>query len=66
MPQESLVTPHLADFVEQMLEPLPGSNVFGSSVNVRASFVISFCTLFLLRALMLHNFAISESNSLLL
>uniref|UniRef100_F1KPJ4 Bridge-like lipid transfer protein family member 1 C-terminal domain-containing protein n=1 Tax=Ascaris suum TaxID=6253 RepID=F1KPJ4_ASCSU len=34
MPQESLVTPHLADFVEQMLEPLPESNVFGSSVNL--------------------------------
>ncbi|KHN73253.1 Uncharacterized protein Tcan_11964, partial [Toxocara canis] len=34
MPQESLVTPHLADFVEQMLEPLPESNVFGSSINL--------------------------------
>uniref|UniRef100_A0A915Q466 DNA mismatch repair proteins mutS family domain-containing protein n=1 Tax=Setaria digitata TaxID=48799 RepID=A0A915Q466_9BILA len=33
MPQESLMTPHLADFLEQMLETIPENNV-DSSVDV--------------------------------
>ncbi|VDN01800.1 unnamed protein product [Thelazia callipaeda] len=33
MPQESLITPHLADFLEQMLETVPENNV-SSSINI--------------------------------
>ncbi|VDO71023.1 unnamed protein product, partial [Onchocerca flexuosa] len=33
MPQESLITPHIADFLEQMFETIPESNI-NSSLNL--------------------------------
>ena len=40
MPNETVVTPHLATYLEQVLEPLPPSAVFQSQNNTREASVV--------------------------